>query len=127
MAVVYRLAAGALIQLLAWELPYATGAALKKTKQTKTNKQKKENWSKGKHLGKKLPQVTPSTSHWRRPMPAFPASGNAGLWNHSVMYGAKFQMNKIESKFIKRKWGEWIIIQNKTWKLEIKRFKNLIT
>jgi len=60
-------------------------------------------------------------------MPAFPASGNAGLWNHSVMYGAKFQMNKIESKFIKRKRGEWIIIQNKTWKLEIKRFKNLIT
>jgi len=40
-AVVYRLAAGALIQLLAWELPYATGAALKKKKQTKTNKKKR--------------------------------------------------------------------------------------
>ena len=37
-----RLAATALIRPLAWELPYATGAALKKTKRPKKKKKKKK-------------------------------------------------------------------------------------
>jgi len=38
----YRPAATAPIQLLAWEPPYATGAALEKGKKTKKKKKKKE-------------------------------------------------------------------------------------
>ena len=37
----HRLAATALIQPLAWELPYAVGAALEKTKKKEKEKEKK--------------------------------------------------------------------------------------
>ena len=37
-----RLAATALIRPLAWEPPYATGAALEKAKKTKKNEKRKE-------------------------------------------------------------------------------------
>ena len=41
----HRLAAAALIQPLAWELPYAIGAALRKKKKKKDNLKLTEYWS----------------------------------------------------------------------------------
>ena len=41
-AVIYRLAAAALIPPLAWELPCATGVAIKRKKKKKRKKERKE-------------------------------------------------------------------------------------